>query len=177
VVAAGAAGQDGLAAPALGVHRAERGGGEGGEHARVPADGGGDAFAPGEARADELAGVALVDLGAGGADVLAAVAARGQQHPVGFTGCVVDGAQFAGGQVDGVDAAAQPDRVGAVAGGGELLFPAAEVAAREAGGDVGGAVVGVRPRTQAGVAGPGCEGDRRGGHAGSPMCLRRSCAA
>jgi hypothetical protein len=47
VVAAGSAGQDGLAAHAPGVDRAERGCGEGGEHARMLADGVGDAFAAG----------------------------------------------------------------------------------------------------------------------------------
>ena len=75
-VAAGTAGQHGLAAHPAGVDRAERGGGEGGEHARVRGDRLGDAFASGQARADELAGVALVDRRAGRADGLAAVAAR-----------------------------------------------------------------------------------------------------
>ena len=59
-VAAGSAGQDGLAAHPAGVDRAEGGGGEGGEHARVRGDRLGDAFASGQAGADELAGVALV---------------------------------------------------------------------------------------------------------------------
>ena len=59
-VTAGAARQDGLAAHAAGVDRAERGGGEGGEHARVRGDRVGDALAAGQARADELAGVPLV---------------------------------------------------------------------------------------------------------------------
>ena len=58
-VAAGAAGQDGLAAHAAGVDRAEGRGGEGGEHARVRGDRLGDALAAGQAREDELAGVAL----------------------------------------------------------------------------------------------------------------------
>jgi hypothetical protein len=83
VVAAGAAGQDGLAAHAAGVDRAEAGGGEGREHARVRGDGLGYAFAAGQPGADELAGVALVDLGAGRADGLAAVAACGEQDAVG----------------------------------------------------------------------------------------------
>ena len=59
--AAGTAGQDGLAAHPAGVDRPERGGGEGGEHARMLRDRLGDAFAAGQARADELAGVALVN--------------------------------------------------------------------------------------------------------------------
>ena len=60
-VTAGAARQDGLAAHPPGVDRAERGGGEGGEHARVRGDRLGDALAACETRADELPGVALVD--------------------------------------------------------------------------------------------------------------------
>jgi hypothetical protein len=43
-VAAGSAGQDGLTAQAAGVHRSERGRGEGGEHARVRGDRVGDAL-------------------------------------------------------------------------------------------------------------------------------------
>jgi hypothetical protein len=43
-----------------GVHRAERGCGEGGEHGRVGGDGFGDAFAPDEQASDDLVGVALV---------------------------------------------------------------------------------------------------------------------
>jgi len=57
------------------VDRAERGGGESGEHARVCGDGGGHTLAPGQPGADELAGVALVDGRACRADGLAAVAA------------------------------------------------------------------------------------------------------
>jgi hypothetical protein len=66
-VAAGAAGQHGLAAHPAGVHGAERRGGQGGEHARMSRDRFGDALAADEARADELAGVTLVHLRAGGA--------------------------------------------------------------------------------------------------------------
>ena len=60
VVASRSAGQHGLAALAPGVDRAEGGGGEGGEHARVGGDGRRDALAAGQSGADELAGVALV---------------------------------------------------------------------------------------------------------------------
>jgi len=74
VVAARTARQHCLAAHPPGVDRAERGRGEGGEYARVRGDLVGDAFAAGEPGADELAGVALVDLGAGRADSFAAVA-------------------------------------------------------------------------------------------------------
>jgi hypothetical protein len=59
-VAAGSAGQHGLAANPAGVDRAERRGGEGGEHARVAGDRLRDALTPGEARADELAGVLCI---------------------------------------------------------------------------------------------------------------------
>ena len=89
-VAAGTAGQDGLAAHPPGVDRAEGGGGEGGEHARVGGDGLGDALAASQPGADELAGVALVDGRAGRADGLAAVAARDVQHSPGLGGGVVD---------------------------------------------------------------------------------------
>lgn len=90
-------------------------------------DGVGDAFAAGQARADELPGVTLVNRRAGGADGLAAVAARGEQHPAGLSPCVVDGGQLAGGQVDSVDAALEPDGVDAAAGGGVLVFGGEEV--------------------------------------------------
>ena len=61
--------------------------------------------------------------------MLAAVAARDAEHAAGFVVGVVDGAGFAGGAVDGVDAPMEADRRGAVAGGGELGFPAVEVVA------------------------------------------------
>jgi len=141
-VAAGTARQDGRAAQAAGVHGAEGGCGEGGEHARVRGDRLGYAFAASEPGTDELAGVTLVDGRAGRADHLAAVAARGEQDAVWFGGGVVDRAQFAGGQVDGVDAAAERDGVAA------LVVP--------------GGVVGGLPGPRASVWAGG-EGDRRGG--------------
>jgi hypothetical protein len=68
-VAAGAAGLQGAAAAGDAVvDDPERWCGEGGEHGRMPGDGGGDAFAAGEAGFDELVGVPAVDLGAGGAE-------------------------------------------------------------------------------------------------------------
>ena len=76
-----------------GVHGPEAGGGEGGEHARVRGHGVGDAFAAGQAGADDLPGVVLVDLGAGGADVLAAVAAGDQEHAAGLAVGVVHDAR------------------------------------------------------------------------------------
>ena len=71
----------------------------------------GDALAPGQARADELAGVALVDGGAGRADRFAAVAACDVQHSPGLCRGVVNRGEFACSQVDGLDAAMQPDRM------------------------------------------------------------------
>ena len=44
----------------------------------------GNALAAGQAGSDDLAGVVLVDSRAGGADVLAAVAAGDAQHAAGF---------------------------------------------------------------------------------------------
>ena len=149
-VAAGTAGQHGLAAHPPGVHRPEGGGGEGGEHARVGGDRAGDAFASGQARADELPGVALVHRRAGRADGLAAVAARDGQHSAGLGSGVVERRGFSGGQVDDVGPAAQPDRPGAAAGAGELAFPGAEVGPGD-----GLGVVGVRSRSRAVGTGPG----------------------
>jgi hypothetical protein len=126
------------------VHRAEGGGGERGEHARMPSDRFGDAFAADEPGADELAGVTLVDLRACRARGLTAVATGGEQHPAGFGAGVVHGAQFTGGQVDGVDAAPKGDRVAA------FVVP--------------GGVVGGLPHSRTMRAGG--EGDRRGGHDG-----------
>ena len=143
-VAAGAARQDGPAAHPAGVDGAEGRGGEGGEHARVRGNGLGDALAPGESGADELAGVALVDRRAGRADGLAAVPARGQQDPAGLGGGVVDGGQVAGGQVDGVDPAAQPYRVGAQPGAGGLPCPGVQVSPRDQGRVTGSSLSGRR---------------------------------
>ena len=163
-VAAGTAGQHGLAAHPPGVDRAERRGGEGGEHARVRGDRLRDALASGQARADELPGVPLVHLGAGRADGLAAVAAGDVQHSPVLGGGVVDGGGLAGGPVDGVDAAAQPDRVRAGAGAGELAFPGAEVGPGDGLGVVGGVAPDPEPREGSGIQG-GC----RGGHTGRPQ--------
>ena len=155
-VTARTAGQDGSAAQPAGVHRAEGRGGQCREDARVRGDRVGDAFASGQARADELAGVALVHLRAGGADHLAAVTA-------GDRGLAVEGGEFAGGQVDHVRAAAQPDRVRAGGLGGELVFPGPEVVAGGAG------VVGGRPRSRARDEGFGIRSGCRGGQEAWPQ--------
>ena len=97
-----------------------------------------DAFAAGESGADELAGVAFVDLRAGRADALAAVAACGQQLAAGFGGGVVHGGQLAGGQVDGGDAAFEPDGAGAQAGAVGLAQLAVEFGPGQGDGGVGG---------------------------------------
>src|SRR5271166_1695562 len=76
------------------------------------------------------------------------------QHSARFGGGVVDRGGFSGGQVDDVDAAGQPDGVGAGAGGGELAFPLTEVRPRDG-------VVGGRPRPRA-ERGFGTEGGCRG---------------
>jgi len=89
----------------------------------------GDAFAACQPGSDDLPGIAFVDLGAGRADVLAAVAARDAQDPAGLAGGVIDAGFLAGDPIDGVDAAVQAHGVGAVAGGGELGLPAGEVIA------------------------------------------------
>jgi hypothetical protein len=65
-----------------GVHLAEGGCGEGGEHRRMSRDRCGDAVAADESGFDDLVGVAAVDLGARGADGAAPVAARFVDHPV-----------------------------------------------------------------------------------------------
>jgi hypothetical protein len=92
-------------------------------------DGAGNALAAGQARADDLAGVVLVDGRASGAGVLTPVPAGDTQHAAGFGVGVVHDPCLAGGPVDGVDAALEADRAGAVADGGELGFPAVEVGA------------------------------------------------
>ena len=132
-VAAGAAGQDGLAAHPAGVDRAEGRGGEGGEHARVRGDRsrGCPCRRPGP-RGRAAGRRACTPGRAGRADGLAAVAAGDVEHSPVLGRGVVDRGGLAGGQVDGVDAAAQPDRVRAVAGGGELAFPGAEVSPGDA---------------------------------------------
>ena len=117
-----------LAAPLpAGVDRAEAGGGEGDEQPRMAGDAVGDALAAVQTGPDQLVGVGPVGGGAGGAARLAPVAAGGQQHRVGLVGGVVDLADLAGGLVDVHGPAGQADRVGAVAGGGDLLLPAAEL--------------------------------------------------
>ena len=81
-VTAGTAGQHLAATLTAGMDRAERRRGERGEHARMRGDRLRDALAAGQARADQLAGIALVDGRAGRAHRFAAVAAGDMQRLV-----------------------------------------------------------------------------------------------
>ncbi|GII67353.1 hypothetical protein Skr01_74380 [Sphaerisporangium krabiense] len=105
-VAPGVAGQDLAAVLAPGVDRAEGRGGEGDEQRGVSTDGLGDAFAAGQARADELVGVGAVDLGAGGAAGGAPGLALDAQDAAGFAVGVVGVQDVAGRGVDVPDPSA-----------------------------------------------------------------------
>ncbi len=122
VADAAAAGADGSGrAGGAVMDRAEAGGGEGGEDARVRGDVFGDALATAEARGDQVEGVAAVDLRAGRAAVVAAdeELAGGEVRRVEV---VKDPADLSGGRVDVVlgAVAVEADRVGAAAESGEL---------------------------------------------------------
>jgi hypothetical protein len=112
---AGTAGQHPAVAFLAGVDRAERGSGKCGEDARVGGDGAGDAFAAGQACADELVGVGAVDLGAGQAAGGPAGLAGNRQDAAGFVDGGVAVQEFSCGAVDVVDAAAQQDGLHAAA--------------------------------------------------------------
>jgi hypothetical protein len=71
-------------------------------------------------------GVATVDLGAGRADAGPAVAAGLEQHSVGLVLGGVGLTDLAGTLVGLLDAAGQPDRVGAVGGPADLALPAGQ---------------------------------------------------
>ena len=102
----------GVLADRPGVDRAERRGGEGDEHGRVPGDVGGDAFAADEPGAEEVVGVAAVGLGAAGAGGGAPVPACLVDGPVGHADRGDGAQQLAGRGVDVLDVAAQPDGPG-----------------------------------------------------------------
>jgi hypothetical protein len=97
------------------VDRAERGCGQGGEHARMAGDRGRDALAARETGADELVGVGAVHLRTRWAAGGAAGLARHRQHPAGLVDRRIPVQQFPGGTVDLVNAAAQQDRLDAPA--------------------------------------------------------------
>src|SRR4030095_5643356 len=84
----------------------------------------GDALPAAQAGGQELEAVGLVGRRAGAADRGTAVAAGLEQRGVGFAVGRVDGAALPGLRVGVLDAAAQPHRVGAVAGLGDLFGPA-----------------------------------------------------
>ena len=122
---AGAAGPvgAGVLADGAGVDRPEGRGGEGDEDGGVGGDGRGDAFAAGQPGADELVGVAPVGLGAAGAGGGAPVPARLVDHAVRHADRG-DGAQeLAGGRVDVLDVAAQPDGAGTGGGVPDVIEP------------------------------------------------------
>src|SRR6266487_1482503 len=129
-ITARAAGQDGAVAFSAGVDRAERGSGEGSEHARMLSDRFRHALATDQPGADELASVALVDARAGGTGGFAAVAARDMQHAAWFRIGAVGHGHFAGSQANGGYATTQADRMAAGVSGRELAFPRPEVSYR-----------------------------------------------
>lgn len=114
------------------VDRAERGCGDGGEDARVVADGGGDvsAVVSGEAGADQVVGVARVGPGAGRAAGGAAVAAGDAEASARLVRSRVAVQGLAGGLVLVGYPAAQMDGVGAAAGAADLVLPAGVVGGR-----------------------------------------------
>jgi hypothetical protein len=107
-----------------GVDLAKGGGGEGHKQSRMGADRLGDALAAPEAGGQELEAVGLVGRRAGGADRHPPVATRLQEGGVRLPVGRIDRADLARLGVGVVDPAAKADRVGAVAGGGDLLGPA-----------------------------------------------------
>jgi hypothetical protein len=107
-----------------GVHRTEGGGGEGDEQPRMPAHHLGDALAAPHAGGEQVELVGLVGGRAGGAHGGPAVAAGLQERVVRLPLRVIDGADLTGITVCVVDGAAQPHRMGAVAGLSDLLHPA-----------------------------------------------------
>ena len=164
----------GVPAGDAGVHRPERGCGEGGEHGRVLRDGLGDAFAADQQRPDDLVRVALVHLGAVRADGGAAVAARLVDDVVGHVLCgrVRQDAPGAGVVVhlDPVHVPVQADRLGTAGGRFDVAQPGVEVRPGDAGLDlvvdrgaqVGAGRLGARGRTRSGSF--GYDGQRRDGH-------------
>src|SRR5690606_25557076 len=110
----------GVPAHAPRVDGAGRGGGERPEDAGVGGDGFGDAFAADEAGPDDLVGVALIALGARGADRGSAVAAPFVEDAVGHVAGVQFGQDAAGGGLDGGDGAGQADGSGAAGGGFDM---------------------------------------------------------
>lgn len=101
--------------------------GQGDEEPGTVANGGGNALAAEEARADEVKGVPGVEAGARGADGCPAVAAADEETFAGFVAGVVLAEDLAGHAVQGGGVAGEVDGVGAATGRGDLLKPAGEV--------------------------------------------------
>ena len=112
-----------VAADGPGVDRAEGGGSEGGEHHRVGGHRLGDALPACQSRADQVEGVAPVDLSAAGAGRRAAVTAGLVDHLVGQVIGADRAGDLAGGRVDVADGTAQQDGPGAGGGGPDVRQP------------------------------------------------------
>ncbi len=148
------------------VDGAEAGGGEGGEHARVRGDAGGDGLASAQSGGDELVGVVAVDGRAGGAAGGAAVAAADQQfarrEPAGIE--VVE--NLAGRTVQTGAVPGEADRVRASTESGYLPCEGRELAGcgelRQLGGEPGAALQRRPPCRRGGdVCRAGLRGERR----------------
>ncbi|BDM67320.1 hypothetical protein HEK616_08070 [Streptomyces nigrescens] len=109
------------------MNRAEGRGGQGDEEPRVFAHVVRDVFPTDESGTDEVERVSGVEAGAGCADGGAAVAATDEEAFAGFVSGVVVVQDLAGRGVARGGRAGQVDRVGAAAGGGDLLKPAREL--------------------------------------------------
>ena len=107
-----------------GVDPAKRWRGEGHEQPGMPGYRVGDALATSEAGGQELELVGLIGRRAGGTDRHPPIATRLQEGGVRLPVGVVDRADLTGPWVGVVDPATQPNRMGAVAGRGDLFHPA-----------------------------------------------------
>src|SRR5215218_6292912 len=120
----GIAGVDQPTLSLAGVDLAEAGGGEGDEQPRMAGHGVGDALAAFQPSGKELIAVGLVGRRAGRAHRGPTVAAGLQEGGVGLPVSRIQSAALLGRRIDLIDRPAQPNRVGAVAGGRDLLGPA-----------------------------------------------------
>ncbi len=153
------------------VDRAEGGGREGGEDARVLTDGGGDvpSVVSGEARTDQVVRVARVGPGAGGAAGRTAVAAGEAESAARLVGGRVVVQRLAGGLVLVEGPAGEVDRVGAATRATDLVFPAGVVGGR---GDPEDVSEGDRVESLRGRCRLLCPGCGPVGHAGGSFRLR-----
>ena len=111
-----------------GMHEPERWRGEAGEHQRMGGDGVGDAFdAAGRAGHQHMPDVAFVLMRAGRAHRGPSVPAADVGDPVRLRTRAVGAKDFTGRRVDGVAAADQPHRPGALPNLSDLAQPAAQV--------------------------------------------------